>query len=297
MGRTFPFWKTMVELLAASVLTIIAVTLIYSYHRQISYSLIASAACVLTLVLSVLLNDSFNESISQLGFFPRDLVDADYFYTVLTSMYAHGDFGHLLFNVIALAFIGTIFEERIGTRPFILIFLITGFAGTLTFAVLNWNEAVRVVGASGAVSGILGAFVRLYSNLRMSLVFVPQMTFPAWFIVVMFLLLQLVWVAGDVNIAVEAHLGGLVMGMILAPVIVKVPLHRRVKKMVSQSALRKLATTPELKAIMRRIEDEEIPDIRSAGVEHFLANARCPHCGSRLKVTGDGVLCEKGHML
>ena len=162
---------------------------------------------------------------------------------------------------------------------------------------MNWNETVIVVGASGAVSGIMGAFVRLYPNVRMSFLLVPQMSFPAWSIVVLLLLMQLIWLASDMNIAVEAHLGGLIMGMLLARVIVKVPLHRRVKKMISQSALQKLATTPELKTIMRRIEDEEIPDIRSAWIEHFLANARCPHCGSGLKTTKDGVFCEKGHLL
>ncbi len=67
--------------------------------------------------------------------------------------------------------------------------------------------------------------------------------------------------------------------------------------MVSQSALRRLATTPELKAMLRRIEDEEIADVRSAWVEQFLSQARCPTCGSRLRVTKESVLCEKGHLL
>jgi len=297
MGRSIPFRDKKMEVLAAAVLTIILLSAIYSYHKQVNFSLVAGTVCVLVFVLCLVVTGSSYGRSGELSFAPRDLVDLDRAYTTLTSMYAHKNVGHLLFNVLAIVFIGAAFEERIGPRPFIAIYFISGFAGTLTFAALNWNEFVGVVGASGAVSGILGAFARLYPNVRMSFMFVPQMSFPAWFIVVIFLLLQLVFVAGYADVAVEAHLGGLVMGMLLAPRIVKIPLHRRVKKMMSKTALRKLATTPELKAILRRIEDEEFPDVRSAWIEHFLSVARCPHCGSKLKVTKDGVLCQKGHLL
>jgi membrane associated rhomboid family serine protease len=201
-------------------------------------------------------------------------------------------------NILGLAFIGTIFEERIGPRPFILLYLLAGFVGTLTFAAAHWNDQyVAVVGASGAIFGVMGAFARLYPNERMVLLLFPFAPMPIWVIVGIFVLIQFVFVSGEANVAVEAHLGGLLAGILLAPIIVKAPLHKRVKRMVSLSALKKLATTPELKAMMRRIEEEEIPDVRSAWIEHFLASARCPHCGSRLKVSKETVRCEKGHLI
>ncbi|MDQ1371360.1 MAG: Rhomboid family intrarane serine protease, partial [Candidatus Thermoplasmatota archaeon] len=84
---------------------------------------------------------------------------------------------------------------------------------------------------------------------------------------------------------------------VLAPLVVRLPLHKRVRKMASQSALKRLATTPELKSIMRRIEEEEIPDVRSAWIEHFLSSAKCPQCGARLKARREGVVCDRGHEL
>jgi membrane associated rhomboid family serine protease len=233
----------------------------------------------------------------DLGFRARDILDGGRFYTVLTSMYTHAGPEHLVFNLLAIAFIGAPFEQRIGTRTFILIYFISGICGTIAFAVMNWNALAIVVGASGAISGVLGAFVRLYPNERFTFLLMPTFPMPLWIIVVLFLLAQLVFLAGDTRIAVESHLGGLVAGMFMIPLLVKIPLHKRVKRMVSKNALRKLATTPELKAIMRRIEEEEIPDVRSAWIEHFISKAKCPVCGAGLKARKEGVICDRGHML
>lgn len=283
---------------------IIVAGLAYSYWRQVSYSIVVSVSCGLAFVMLLVSSDSYrvvsSSTMEGLQFMPGDLVDPARVYTVVTSMFAHVSFFHLFFNILGLAFIGTIFEERIGSRPFIILYLLTGLVGTLTFAAVRWNDPyVAVVGASGAISGVLGAFARLYPNERMSMILFlfPLPAMPIWVIVGIFVLIQFVFVSGEANVAVEAHLGGLLAGILLAPIIVKTPLHKRVKRMVSLSALKKLATTPEMKAMMRRIEEEEIPDVRSAWIEHFLASARCPHCGSRLKVSKETVRCEKGHLI
>lgn len=287
-----------------AVAVVIVAGLAYSYWRQFSYSIVASISCGIVFVILLASSDSYRIAASStmegLQFMPGDLVDPGRIYTVVTSMFAHVTFFHLFFNILGLAFIGTIFEERIGPRPFIVLYLLTGLAGTLVFAAVRWNDPyVAVVGASGAISGVLGAFARLYPNERMSMLLfmIPLPAMPIWVIVGIFVLIQFVFISGETNVAVEAHLGGLLAGILLAPVIVKLPLHKRVKKMVSQSGLRKLATTPELKAMLRRIEGEEIPDVRSAWIEHFLASARCPTCGGRIKVSKDAIRCEKGHLI
>jgi len=275
----------------------------YSYYRQLSFSIVVSVVCVASFALLLLSVGSAyygnSETMYQLEFIPQDLTDPGRLYTVLTSMYTHGGVGHLLMNILVVAFIGTGFEQRIGTRPYILMYFVAGLCGTLAFAGLNWgNSFIAVVGASGAISGVLGAYVRMFPHERMSLLigFFPPM--PLWVFIAGYLFLQIVLLSGQTNIAVEAHLGGLVAGYVLAPYVARLPLHKRVKKMVSQSVLRKLATTPELKSIMRRIEEEEsIPDVRSAWIEHFLSQAKCPQCGARLKVRNEGVMCERGHML
>ena len=276
----------------------------YSYWRQFSYSIVSCVTCVAVLVMVVVGSDArnflFSEVFDQLAFRPDDLLNLDRGYTFLTSMYTHASFFHLFFNIIALAFIGSILEQRIGTRRFMVVYLFAGLCGTLVFAGLRWNEPyVSVVGASGAISGVLGALARLYPHERMTLfvMFFPLPPMPMWLIVAGFVLLQLLFVMGDTFIAVEAHLGGLVAGTLVVPFVARLPLRKRVRRMVSLNALRRLARTPELKAMLRAIEDEEIADVRSAWIEEFLSRARCPHCGAKIKVSREDIRCEKGHML
>jgi hypothetical protein len=121
---------------------------------------------------------------------------------------------------------------------------------------------------------------------------------PIWVIVGIFVLIQLLLIPTSSQIAYEAHLGGLAAGILLAPALVRLPLSKRVKRAaISLSALRRLASTPELKTVLRRIEEESVPDVRSAWIEHFVSVARCPHCGSHLKASRGELMCEKGHLL
>jgi membrane associated rhomboid family serine protease len=286
------------------VLAIIAAIVVgtaYSAWKQLSYSIVASIVCVFTLIVMILEGQNdWNGAISQVGFAPRDLVHPLDLYKLLTSMFAHANFSHLLFNLLALILLGLAFEQRIGTRPFILIFLLSGLVGTLVFAAVRWNDPLSVVvGASGAISGVLGGFARLFPNERMSMILfiVPLPPMRIWTIVAIFVLLQFLFIPTAPSIAVEAHLGGLAGGILLSPLVMRLPLRRKVKRTIALSSLRRLATTPDLKADIQRIEAETVPDVRSAWIEHFLSNARCPQCGSRLRVSRDSVMCEKGHLI
>ena len=280
---------------------VIIAAVAYSAYKQVSFSIVASVTCAALFVLIIAVSDhayyDHSTVFIEMAFMPQDLTDSSHLYTVITSMFMHADFGHIFVNILCLAFLGNAFEQRIGARPFIVIYLIAGVCGTLLYAAIHWNEVVLAVGASGAISGILGGYARLFPNERMVFLFIPTMPLRIWIIVGIFLLFQIFVAIGNMNIAVEAHVGGLIAGMAIAPFVVRMPLHRRVKKMISLNALRKLATTPELKSIMRRIEDEEIPDVRSAWIEEFLRKAKCPHCGARIKVSRDTIRCERGHML
>ena len=289
---------------AAAALVAIFVGTAYSYAKRVNFSLVACGICGFVFAVQVLKGGTWSimasETSMALAFMPDDLVDPARTYTVLTSMFSHADFGHILLNMLGLAFIGMPFEERIGTRPFIVLYFICGIAGTLVFAAVQWdNPYVAVVGASGAISGVLGAYARMFPNERMSMIlmFIPLPPMRIWVIVGLFVLIQTIFAFGATNIAWEAHLGGLAAGILFAPLVVRLPLHKRVKRMVSLSTLRRLATTPELKSMLRRIESEEIPDVRSAWIEDYLRKARCPSCGAPLKVRKDSVTCERGHTL
>jgi len=282
------------DIWVAVVLIAIAVSTAYSAWKQTSFSIIVSAACMFVFMIELIADQiTTGEILSELGFMPTDLTHPAYLYTLLTSMYAHASFQHILWNVIGLVFIGMIFEQRIGVRPFILLYFLSGLVGTLVFAALHWNSAALVVGASGAISGVLGGSARLFPNERISLFFLPPMS--VWGIVGIFVLIQILIVFTSSHIAFEAHLGGLAAGILLAPFIKKIPLQDRAKKMIAPPSLRRLATTPELESLLQRIENEEVPDVKSAWIEHFLSKAKCPHCGSPLKATKEAIVCEKGH--
>lgn len=281
-------------------IVIIVATIVYSYQRQFSYSIVATITCGAIFAVLLAASDTRNliasSIFTDMGFMPHDLTDVGRSYTILTSMFSHAGPQHLVFNLLGLIFLGTMFEQKIGTRPFMIIYMITGVCGTLLFAAFRWNDMAIVVGASGAISGILGAFARLFPNERLILFPMP-FPMPIWVLALGFVGVQLIYALVSSNIAVEAHVGGFAAGLLVAPYVAKLPLHRRVKRMVSLNALRRLATTPELKSMMRRIEDEEIPDVRSAWIEEYLSKARCPHCGARIRVSRETITCERGHML
>lgn len=284
------------DIWVAVVLIAIVVSTAYSAWKQTSFSIIVSAACMFVFMVELIADQiTTGEILSELGFMPTDLAHPAYVYTLLTSMYAHASFQHILWNVIGLVFIGMIFEQRIGVRPFILLYFLSGLVGTLVFAALHWNSAALVVGASGAISGVLGGSARLFPNERISLFFLPPMS--VWGIVGIFVLIQILIVFTSSHIAFEAHLGGLAAGILLAPFIKKIPLQDRAKKMIAPPSLRRLATTSELESLLQRIEKEEVPDVKSAWIEHFLSKAKCPHCGSPLKATKEAIVCEKGHLI
>jgi len=280
-----------------AVLVIIVVSIVVSAWKNIYFTLVASVACTIVFAIQLIVYQQETYPNDWLSFHSHDIVDPANVHTVLTSMYAHASLGHLMFNILGLALIGIAFEQRIGTRPFILLYLISGLVGTLGFAAYYWNDQnVGVLGASGAVSGILGGFARLYPNERMFIIFLPGVPMRAAYVVLVFVVLQLFFLTGS-NVAWQSHLAGLAAGILFAPLAVKVRSEVKIKRSVSVLALRKLAVTPELQGILRRIESEGVPDVRKAWIGHFMSKAKCPRCGAPVKVNGDLVRCDRGHIL
>jgi len=282
---------------------IILASIVYSAWKQVSFSIIASVACVAVIILSIVGQQLDSAIADDLAFRPHDLTDPSRAYSLLTSMFMHAGFTHLFMNLLMLVLVGLIFEQRIGTRPFIVLYLLAGLCGTLAFAALRWNDPfVPVVGASGAIMGILAGFARLYPNEKMMFFFLP-VPLSVWTVVLILVLMQLVFVFTDARVAVEAHLGGLAAGIFLAPLVARLPLRQKTSsgrgriQTLNIEHVRRLAVTPQLKDIMDRIEHEEVAEVRSAWIDDFLSKAKCPQCGSRLKAEKGDIVCEKGHIV
>lgn len=151
------------------------------------------------------------------------------FLTPLTSMFLHGGWGHLLGNALFFWVFGKRIEDSMGSVRFLCFYIICGLAAAATHIVMQPASPVPTVGASGAISGVLGAYLILYPRVRVKmffffLLFYKIIPLPAWLVLIWWFFWQvisglpdLMSVRPDVSsgVAVWAHIGGFVTGMIL----------------------------------------------------------------------------------
>jgi membrane associated rhomboid family serine protease len=145
---------------------------------------------------------------------------------VLTSMFLHGSWMHLLGNMWFLWLFGNNIEDSM-TRPrFIVFYLVCGLAAALLQTAINPDSIVPMVGASGAISGVMGAYLMLYPRVRVfTLVplgfFMTSIALPAWAMLLYWAFLQFVSgvassvMQGQGGVAFWAHVGGFLAGILL----------------------------------------------------------------------------------
>ncbi|HXF96472.1 MAG TPA: rhomboid family intramembrane serine protease [Gemmatimonadales bacterium] len=139
-------------------------------------------------------------------------------WTPFTYMFAHAGVGHILFNMLSLYFFGPMLEARLGSRHFLGLYLASGLSGALLSLVGSWlgmfPAAVPIVGASGAVYGVMVGFARFWPRARVLVYGI----FPveAWFLILIMIVLTLFGTAGfgAPGVAHFAHLGGAVGGFL-----------------------------------------------------------------------------------
>ncbi len=154
---------------------------------------------------------------------PADLVPV--WATVFTAMFLHGGWLHIIFNMLYLWIFGNNVEDRMGRGRFLAFYLICGVAAALTQAFVDPSSRGPIIGASGAIAGVLGAYLLLYPRARvltllLPLLFIfPVILVPAWFVLGAWFLLQYLQgtlsVGGGGDVAYFAHVGGFVAGLVL----------------------------------------------------------------------------------
>jgi membrane associated rhomboid family serine protease len=143
--------------------------------------------------------------------------------TPATALFVHGSWVHLLGNMLFLYVFGAMTEERMGRLQFILCYVGCGYLALLGYAAANASSQQSLVGASGAISAVLGAFLYLFPRARVTsllpfLFFLP-MRFPAWLVLPFWAALQ--WLAAGratqgPGVAYLAHLVGFGLGFVYA---------------------------------------------------------------------------------
>lgn len=174
---------------------------------------------------------------SQLAFIPSSFMAAPLnpfnITSIFTSMFMHAGLMHLAGNMLYLWIFGDNVEDRLGSIPYLIFYLAGGVIASLTHAFLNPNSIIPTVGASGAIAAVLGAYLIFYPRSRVQ-TFIPIGYFmtlralPAslllafWFILQLFNGVLSLGIAEDVGgTAFWAHIGGFVMGVVVALVVGK----------------------------------------------------------------------------
>lgn len=190
-------------------------------------------ACTLAFLWQLSLGAQGEEAIYSLGLIPSVLFGFDELppeiariapsATVLTSMFMHGGWMHLIGNMLYLWIFGDNVEDAMGHGRFLLFYVLCGVAAAFAQALPDPHSMVPMVGASGAISGVLGAYLLLYPHARV-LVVVPlgfilqTMRLPAGIVLALWFGLQLLsnlMNQAEGGVAFRAHIGGFIAGMLL----------------------------------------------------------------------------------
>lgn len=143
---------------------------------------------------------------------------------LITSMFLHGSWMHLLGNMWFLWLFGNNIEDSMGRLRFVAFYLLTGLAAAMGQVIANPNSVVPMVGASGAISGVMGAYLVLYPRVKVYtlvpiFIFFTSIALPAWAMLGYWFVLQLVsglFSSGEMGgVAFWAHIGGFVAGIAL----------------------------------------------------------------------------------
>lgn len=151
---------------------------------------------------------------------PADILAGDDKITLLTSIFIHGGFMHLAGNMLFLWIFGDNMEDEMGHIPFLLFYLISGVGATLAHVISDPTSTVPLVGASGAIAGVMGGYLLMFPKARIDiflffLVFFKIIPIPAYLMLGIWLGLQFVGGLGNegAGVAYWAHAGGFLIGL------------------------------------------------------------------------------------
>ena len=212
-----------------------------------TYGLIAVNALVWALLQGFGTEPALSSSVCQLGLVPADLLhtapagtsfpltpdtvctlsgDGSSWHTVITSMFMHGGWMHLIGNMWFLWIFGNNVEDAMGHIRFVLFYLLCGISAAALQTAFDPHSVMPMVGASGAIGGVMGAYVLMYPRVNVHLFvflgfYATTFAVPAYFMLGYWFLVQLV--SGSVTIGAQgggvafwAHVGGFVAGALLS---------------------------------------------------------------------------------
>lgn len=203
--------------------------------QSITFQVVTVALIVINLFMFVVFQGAemdipdFRLALIPITFFesqvrPPDLIFIPEELTVISHMFLHGSWLHLAGNMLFLWVFGDNVEDAMGHVKFLIFFILCGVAGGLAYAIMTPDPSSPLIGASGATSGVVAAYLMLHPRVKVwvlatLLVKVP-LRLPAWIVLGAYVLWNVIMVlSGDPlsNTAWSAHIGGLIAGAALTP--------------------------------------------------------------------------------
>ena len=192
---------------------LIGCILIFIYQKSLGYHFEQSAILSFGMIPSVLFN------IKQLS---NDLAIIPPSVTLITSMFLHGGWMHLIGNMTYLYIFGDNIEDKLGKFKFLIFYISCGIFAGLCQALIDVKSEIPMIGASGAISGILGAYLILFPKKEIKVffwffIFIKIFRIPAMYVIGCWIFIQFFSLnnSEESNIAYLAHIGGFISGIIL----------------------------------------------------------------------------------
>ena len=194
----------------------------------ICYIIIGICACIF-LWQFTLPPHLFESSVYNFGVVPASLLGTKEGYipaslTILTSMFMHGGWLHLIGNMVFLWIFGDNVEDSMGRGKFIIFYFLCGIAAAYTQAMIDPTSEIPMIGASGAIAGVLGAYLLLHPKANVNVllwifIFITVVRVPAAIVLGFWIISQFFSLggSGEGGVAYFAHIGGFIAGMILIP--------------------------------------------------------------------------------
>lgn len=191
----------------------------------VTYALMAINVVVFLSYVSLFADDrALNRFFFDYAAIPARILSGDGFTTLITSMFLHGGWLHLAGNMLFLYIFGDNVEDEMGHIPFLGFYLATGVAASAIHILSAPGSVVPVVGASGAIAGVMGGYMLLFPKARVDILLILIIIFrvfpiPAWIMLAVWFGMQLIGgVGSDPNaggVAYWAHAGGFIAGVLL----------------------------------------------------------------------------------
>ncbi|MDD5098137.1 MAG: rhomboid family intramembrane serine protease [Candidatus Pacebacteria bacterium] len=158
--------------------------------------------------------------INNFGFVPSHLFDGRFF-TVFTSMFLHGNLFHLIGNMWFLWIFGGALEARLNSFKFLAFYFVCGIGGALVYSLAMADSSAVVIGASGAISGVLGGYLVLFPKNKIKalvplIFFFTIISVPAVIYIFIWFLYQIFSLSSiETTVAYWGHIGGFITGMLM----------------------------------------------------------------------------------